>query len=197
MVEPTAVALHALLASNAKPGDSIAVIGLGAIGLLLTHLALSLGYCVYVTEINARKVRLAEELGAVALCPPGDTDGQVMALADAWLSNEVGAVFECAGTATTASLATAAAPRGSEVVLVGLAEKNATFTPLKIAREGITIIPSIIYDHPVDFRRTLRLIEAGIIRPGFIVSRHMVLADLQDALEMAATGDEPKIVITV
>ncbi len=196
-IEPTAVALHALLASSAKPGDSIAVIGLGAIGLLLTHVALAFGYRVFVTELNPGKVRLAESLGTTALCPTGTPDEQVSHLADRWLAEEVYAVFECAGTAATASLATAAAPRGSEVVLVGLAEKPAQFTPLKIAREGITIVPSIIYDHPVDFKRTLRLIESGIIRPGFIVSRHMPLHDLQVALELASEGNESKIVITI
>ena len=63
-VEPMAVAVHALFQSGAKPGDTIAVIGLGSIGLLLTHLALALGYRVFVTERNADKVTLATRLGA-------------------------------------------------------------------------------------------------------------------------------------
>lgn len=196
-VEPMAVALHALLASNAKPGDTIAVIGLGAIGLLLTHLALALGYQVFVTEISYAKVRLAENLGAIPCCPTGNLDEQGAALAHTWLQNDVCAVFECAGTVVTASLATAAAPRGSEIVLVGLSAKAATFTPLKIAREGIAIVPSIIYDHPFDFKRTLRLIESGVIRPSFIISQQISLDNLQSALETAAKGDDSKILITV
>lgn len=196
-VEPMAVALHALLASSAKPGDTIAIIGLGAIGLLLTHLALSLGYKVFVTEISPAKVRMAEELGAVALCPPGNLEAQSAALAEAWLENEVCAVFECAGAAATASLATAAAPRGSEIVLVGLSGHAATFRPLKIAREGIHIVPSIIYDHPFDFKRTLQLMASRVIRPEFIISRKIALDDLQSALEVAAKGEDSKILITV
>jgi threonine dehydrogenase-like Zn-dependent dehydrogenase len=94
-------------------------------------------------------------------------------------------------------LATAAAPRGSEIVLVGLSEKLATFTPLKIAREGITIVPSIIYDHPFDFKRTIQLIEAKIMRPGFIISRYVALNDIQNALEIAAKGEDSKIIITI
>lgn len=196
-VEPTAVALHALLASSAKPGDTIAVIGLGAIGLLLTHLALSLGYRVLVTEINTAKTALAENLGAISLTPTGSPDEQSAALSQSWLKYDVCAVFECAGAASTASLATAAAPRGSEIILVGLSEKPATFTPLRLTREGISIIPSIIYNHPVDFRRTLRLIESGIIRPGFIVSGYWPLEQLQAALETAAQGSESKLIVTI
>ncbi|MEZ0610086.1 zinc-binding dehydrogenase [Fibrella sp. WM1] len=195
-VEPMAVALHALLASSAKPGDTIAVLGLGAIGLLLTHLALALGYRVLVTEISPTKLGLAESMGALAVGGSGTLTEQEQVLAGNWLANDVCAVFECAGAAVTASLATAAAPRGAEIVLVGLSGHPASFTPLKIAREGIHIIPSIIYDHPTDFRRTLQLMAAGIIRPGFIISERTPLDDLQAALETAAQGEASKILIT-
>lgn len=90
-IEPMAVAVHALRVSGAHPGDTIAVIGLGAIGLLLTHLALALGYRVIITELNPAKVQMAVALGAVALCPPAP---QADLLAQEWLDKEVCAVFE-------------------------------------------------------------------------------------------------------
>jgi L-iditol 2-dehydrogenase len=202
-IEPTAVAVHALLASKAKIGDTIAVIGLGAIGLLLTHLALSLGYKVFVIEINETKLKMATNLGAIdtnSLKNDKNTEGGTLEEQGAvfnkiWEENEVVAVFECAGTAQTASLATAAAPRGSEIVLVGLSGNLATFMPLKIAREGITIVPSIIYDHPFDFKRTIQLIVSKTIQPSFIISRFIALTDIQKALEIAANGEDSKIVI--
>ncbi len=197
-IEPSAVGLHALLSSKAKPGDTIAVVGLGAIGLLLTHLALSLGYKVFVTELNAGKLKMATDLGANAVYIEGGTvEEQSIGLSKSWDENDVIAVFECAGSAHTASLVTASAPRGSEIVLVGLSGNLATFKPLKIAREGITVVPSIIYDHPFDFKRTIQLISTKIICPGFIISRYMALTDIQTALETAAQGDDSKIVITV
>ncbi len=195
VIEPTAVAVHALFSSKAKPGDTIAVIGLGAIGLLLTHLALSLGYKVFVTEINQAKLKMATDMGAITVSTAAlnDTDE----LSKTWEENMVSAVFECAGTAQTASFATAAAPRGSEIVLVGLSGNLATFRPLKIAREGIHIVPSIIYDHPFDFKRTLQLISSKVIRPSFIISSYTSLQNLQSALELAAKGEESKIVVNI
>jgi L-iditol 2-dehydrogenase len=197
MIEPMAVGVHALLASKAKVGDTIAIIGLGAIGLLLAHLALALGYKVLVTEINRAKVKIVEDLGAIPVLPEGDLDTQSKILGETWQKNDVCAIFECAGSAFTASLVTAAAPRGSEIVLVGLSGNLATFKPLKIAREGITIVPSIIYDHPFDFKRTMQLISAKIIRPSMIISRYMQLEELQSALEIAAKGEDSKIIITI
>lgn len=198
VLEPTAVAVHALFSTKTKPGDTIAVIGLGAIGLLLTHLALSLGYRVFVSELNATKLKIATDLGASPLTSNGGTlDTQAKFLEENWVNNNVSAVFECAGSAHTASLATAAAPRGSEVVLVGLSGNLATFTPLKITREGIQIVPSIIYDHPFDFGRAIQLIRSKIIRPSFIISSYASLENLQSALELAATGNESKIVVNI
>ena len=140
---------------------------------------------------------MAVDMGAIPVTAKGSLEEQRQMLGKTWLQNEVCAVFECAGSDFTASLAAAAAPRGSEIVLVGLSEKNATFQPLKIAREGITIVPSIVYDHPFDFQRTIQLIRAKIIRPGFIISSYTHLENLQLALELAAKGDESKIVMNL
>jgi L-iditol 2-dehydrogenase len=190
-IEPTAVALSALSTASCKPGDSIAVIGLGAIGLLLTHIALAFGYKVWVTDIVNAKLKIATDMGAIAVA------GEPNQLNEIWENNDVVAVFECAGSALTASLATAAAPRGSEIILLGLSEKPATFIPLKIAREGIRILPSIIYDHATDFKKAIELIESKIISPGFIISSFTSLEKVQLALELASEGNESKIVVEI
>lgn len=195
VIEPMAVAVHALFSSKAKPGDTIAIVGLGAIGLLITHLALVLGYQVLVTEINTSKLKMATDLGAIALPINGDFNTQCEMLAHAYEKHNVVAIYECAGIAQTASLVAASASRGSEIVLVGLSEKEANFQPLKIAREGITIVPSLIYDHPFDYRRTIQLIKTKVIQPGFIISNNTEIDNLQDALQLAAKGDESKIVL--
>jgi threonine dehydrogenase-like Zn-dependent dehydrogenase len=188
-IEPMAVGVHALFSSSARPGDTIAIIGLGAIGLLLNHLALRLGYRVLVSELSETKRRKAVGEGAIA------AQGDAPTLNPLWEAHEVVAVFECAGSAGAASLATAAAPRGSEIILVGLSEQPATFIPLRIAREGISIIPSIIYQHPTDFRRTIDLIQRKVVAPSRIISGYYPLTQLQAAFEQAVTGDESKLVI--
>lgn len=197
VIEPMAVAYHALFASKARPGDTIAIIGLGAIGMLLTHLATRLGYKVLVTEIQAEKVKMAREMGAIVVEVSGNLQVQSETLAAKWSEENVSAIFECAGSDVTVSLATASAPRGSEIILVGLSEKQATFQPLKIAREGITIVPSIIYDHPFDFQRIIQLILSKTITPGFVISSCESFINLQMALEKAAKGQACKIIIEI
>jgi L-iditol 2-dehydrogenase len=194
-IEPAAVALHALFVSKAQPGDTIAVIGLGAIGLLLTHLAIAFGYKVMVTEVNPSKLKIAKELGAIDACEGLAITNET--LADKWNHHNAVAIFECAGSDHSVSLATAAAPRGSEIILLGLSTHPATFQPLRLVREGISILPSIVYDHPVDFQHTIQLIESKKINPSFIISRYMPLADLPSAFEIAVKGDDSKIIINI
>jgi L-iditol 2-dehydrogenase len=196
-IEPMAVAYHALFSAKTMPGDTIAILGLGAIGLLLSHLALAFGYKVLVSELDPSKTQIAVAQGAIAISCSGSFEQQASEMAKTWTENDVSAVFECAGSAFTASLATAAAPRGSEIVLVGLSEKDATFRPLKIAREGIAIVPSIIYDHPTDFKRVIQLISAGVIKPGHIVSGNSSLENISEALFKASEGKDAKIVVSI
>jgi 2-desacetyl-2-hydroxyethyl bacteriochlorophyllide A dehydrogenase len=195
MIEPTAVAWHALSVSHARPGDTIAVIGLGAIGLLLTQLALALGFKVLVTEKNQAKMNSALKMGAIECAP--SSSGDYALIAQTWSDHEVVAVFECAGSDHSASLATAAAPRGSEIILVGLSAQPASFQPLKIVREGISILPSIIYNHPDDFRQAIHLIDTGMIKPSNIISATMPLIQIQVAMEKAAKGADSKIILTM
>ena len=191
LIEPSAVIVHALSLTQAKPGQSIAVIGLGAIGMLLTDLALLLGYKVHVAEINEEKINKAVSLGAIS--SPKDLDE----LKILWEKEEVQAVFECGGSAKTVNMATELAPRGSEIVLLGLSEDLAHFQPLKIVREGIKIIPSLIYNHPQDFRQTIELMACGKFLPGKFLGTGYRLEALQEALEVAASGSQIKVWISM
>ena len=196
-IEPATVALAALNRSKAKPGDTIAVIGLGAIGMLLTHIGLSLGYKVLVTELVESKIKKAVEMGAVFV-KGGKTIKETAEIYETVFQNEeVHSVFECAGSEKSASLAIESAPRGVDIVLLGLSEEPASFNPRYFSRKGHNIIPSLIYNYPFDFRRCIRLVETGIIHPGMIVSKYFPLADLEKALIVAEKGEESKIVINI
>lgn len=196
LVEPTAVGWHALQTAALRPGDAIAVIGLGAIGLLLAHTALAVGYKALVTDRVPEKMALAGQWGAIPIhLEAGEqTIPQLAARLDA---ADVVAVFECGGTAKTAAMALEAAPAGASVVIVGLAHEPVSFIPFDITRRGLNILTSIIYNHPADFSRVIELIAAGTIQPGKVISRRCQFDRLPEALARAAGGAETKIVLTV
>ncbi|MBN8826482.1 MAG: alcohol dehydrogenase catalytic domain-containing protein [Spirosoma sp.] len=193
VIEPTAVALHTLFSSPARPGDTVAVVGLGAIGLLVTHLAQRMGYIVLAYDRIPEKVALAATLGAI----PISVDSSVAHIASQWKEANVHTVFECAGSAPAFTMAVEAAPRGAYVVVAGLADKPSSLTEFSITRQGITIVTAIIYQHPIDFRRTIRLIENGFLRPGCIISVKEPFEQLATALDTACLGKHAKIVLDV
>jgi L-iditol 2-dehydrogenase len=187
VIEPTAVVLSALKRSQVKPGETIAVIGLGTIGMLLTHVALSFGYKVLVTDVIDSKIKKAEAMGATFIQGGENSDGYA----------GVAVVFECAGSGKSATLAIQSAPRGTDIILLGLSEELTSFSTRLLSRKGNRIIPSLIYDHPIDFQRCIGLVEKGEITPGFIVSHYCSFEELPEAMDEAEKGQEGKIVIRI
>lgn len=181
-IEPTAVAYNALKHANLVAGDAIYVLGLGAIGMLITHLAVQRGLIVYAADLNQVLVDKAISFGAKT----GD-----------WQQADVRVLFECTGSAAATTQLCADAPRGSQIVLLGLSEKPASFTPLDLVRRGISIKGSLIYDHPVDFQAVIQQIVSGDIRPGQIISKYIPLSDVQAGLEAATQGHPGKIVVQI
>ena len=186
-IEPLAVAVHALRHSGARLGDTVAVVGCGAIGLLLVQAALAQGLRVIAHETSPKKLAMARELGALA--PVADD------IAATWKKEGVSKIFDTTGVNATVELALASAPRGSEIFLLGLATEAAKFVPLRFVREGLRLSGSLIYDHPFDFPATISLVSRGILKPSRIVTDTIPFAEIDRAFELASSGGAAKVLI--
>ena len=186
-IEPLAVSLRALWHANVQMGDTIAVVGCGATGLLLIQAAAAEGIRVIAHDKFDDKLRMAREFCAI-IPPAGD-------VARTWQSENVTTVFECAGVTSTVELALSAVPRGGRVVLVGLANSSAGFVPLRLVREGILVTGSIIYDHPHDFARAIELVARGVLHPARIVTDTLPFDEITRALELASDGHSGKVLL--
>lgn len=185
MIEPLAVSLHALWQAGSKTGEAVAVVGCGATGLLLIQAAVREGIHVFALDKYPEKLEIARRLGAETV----DSRDP----ATQWLDKDVSTVFECAGVSATVELALSAAPRGSQVVLMGLASQRARFLPLRLVREGIHVSGSIIYNHPGDFARTIDLVSSSALHPSQIVTDILPFTETDHALRLASTGRSGKI----
>lgn len=68
MMCSTATALHALRRGRLRPGETVAVFGVGGLGVSAIKLALALGASsVFAVDIDEDKLRLADRLGATAV----------------------------------------------------------------------------------------------------------------------------------
>jgi L-iditol 2-dehydrogenase len=120
MVEPLAVAVHAVNLAQLKPGETVAILGAGSIGLTVLQVARDRGArVVVVSEPLPTRRALAKKLGAAQTLNPQKEEPVASALG---LTDGLGpdVVFECAGTLGTPQQAIdMCRPRG-RLVWVGI-----------------------------------------------------------------------------
>jgi L-iditol 2-dehydrogenase len=182
LAEPAAVAWRALGRGDPGPGDRVAVVGDGTVGLIVAHLAgLFSPAEVVVYGRRPGQARLAEDLGATGF-----------ETAD---SAETGfdLVVEAAGTPTAVETAIRLARRGGRVVLVGLAGNDVTARfPIDVAvNNDLRVSASFAYTSAA-WAQIAGLLRAGRIKLGPLITHRFQLEDYAQAYEALRDGSEPR-----
>jgi alcohol dehydrogenase/L-iditol 2-dehydrogenase len=178
-VEPATVARAAIRRSGISSGQECLVIGAGSQGLLLCQALLARGVRVYVTDPHRGRLERACELGAEELT------ATVGGLRYAFEASGADAVL-------AAALPRLAAP--ATVVLIGLATTPLGISARDIAAGHLTLIGSMVYDHPGDFAATVEDVAAARSTPGAVVSERYGLTDAAAAFA-ATTRASGKVLI--
>lgn len=147
--EPLAVARAAVRRAGVRAGDTCLVVGAGSQGLFVCQSLLALGARPYVTELHPGRLALAERLGATRTDLSGD-------------GPDFRYVFETAGAPAAFSTAMRAVASTGTVVLIGLTAEPVQLSTTDVVRRGLTLVGSIIYDHPQDFADTAAAIAGGL-----------------------------------
>lgn len=173
-VEPATVAGAALRRSGIAPGRSCLVTGAGSQGLLLCQALVEHGVTVYVQEPNAARLDRACSLGA-SPAPPGGEPFPYL--------------FETSGAPGVAEQGLRRlAPHGT-AVLIGMSTAPLSVSPRDLVSGQVTLIGSMVYDHPVDFARTVDALRSpSPSRLGAVVSDSYPLDDVREAFAAAATA---------
>ena len=192
MLEPMAVAVHAMRRSGAMRGQTAAICGLGTIGMLLYIILTEMEIeRIYLIGNKPYQEKLAVGLGADMryFCNGGRE------YADSWLEREAGfgvdIFFECAGAAESAGLALRHTAPGGTVTLVGNPASDMLFdrqTYWNILRNQLTVKgiwnSSFTHDAADDWHYCLDLISKGRIMPEKLVSHRVLFDRLGEAAEM-------------
>lgn len=119
MIEPLAVAVHAVSLVPVQPDTTALVVGAGMIGLLVLQV-LKAGGCtrVYVTDIDDTRLQLAQQLGATGTINVKTTDAAAE-LAKASGNAGFDVAFEAVGSTPTVRSAIESVRKGGTVVLIG------------------------------------------------------------------------------
>jgi (R,R)-butanediol dehydrogenase / meso-butanediol dehydrogenase / diacetyl reductase len=182
LVEPTAVAVHALTRARPLPGERFAVIGAGPIGVLAALVARAQGVEVVLVSRNPGRARGAEHLGLRTLTP-GD------ALA-AFAGDPPAAVLECAGSVSAAALALELVAPLGRVVIVGIAPAPLELHPLPLVFKEVDVRGSFIYRR-ADFQKAINLLAAGDIPSAALISGVVGLDRAEETFQaLVAPGNQ-------
>ena len=119
MVEPLAVAVHAVDLSQVSEKSSALVIGAGMIGLLVLQALRETGCSIiHVVDIDDSRLQLAKQLGARATINAQTTDS-VAELKRLTSGNGVDVVLEAVGSTPTIANAIESVRKGGTVTLIG------------------------------------------------------------------------------
>lgn len=119
MIEPLAVAVHAVSLVEIQPETTALVVGAGMIGLLVMQVLKDAGCArIYVSDIDDTRLRMAQELGATATFNAKTAD-VVAELQKVTGGAGIDAAFEAVGSTPTVKSAVESTRKGGSVVLIG------------------------------------------------------------------------------
>ena len=175
--------------AQAKPGQFIAVVGLGGVGLSAVLAALAIGSGkVLALDLSEEKLAFARELGVHHALNAGDAD--VQAQIAALTGGGVHIAIETAGSNRALQMAYDITRRGGTTVTAGMPgpEAEITLSHLKIAAEERSIKGSYMGSCVAkrDIPRYLNMFQNGSLPVDKLMSRAIGFDDLNAAMDRLA-----------
>jgi L-iditol 2-dehydrogenase len=190
--EPLACCLRAVRRSGVGPGDLVLVVGLGAIGALLTQLAVRAGAQVVGTDLLPPRRELARSLGASGVASPDELAGVLG-------SHSAGRGADCvlltAGPPPLVRQALGWARDGGQVHLfVGEGEGPLPIGELYHRELTLTATYS---SSPADLAEAFELIAGGAVRVAPLLSHRLPLERLEEAARLMERREALKVYLEV
>jgi L-iditol 2-dehydrogenase len=189
LVEPLACVVRGIEDCEIRPGQSVAVLGAGPIGLMIVRLAALRGARVVAVGRNAGRLAAARALGAVATMAlePGDDAAEALRTADGGLGPEV--VLEAVGLPQTCEAALRAVRKGGLVNLFAgcPAESRISLDAQRLHYQEVTV-KSTFHHTPRSIREAFRLISQGDVDPAALITAEAPLDELPEILARLAGG---------
>jgi (R,R)-butanediol dehydrogenase / meso-butanediol dehydrogenase / diacetyl reductase len=188
LAETLAVAVRALRRGRFSIGESVAIAGAGAVGLMALQAALAGGAStVGVVETLPERRRIAARLGADGTYAPEDGP-----------EFEADVVVECSGNPRAVQAAVSAARKGGRVVLVGIYGRASSFNFLDVVNAEKELIGSLSHVYDEDFAAAVDLLGRGAVRAEPLVSDRVPLRRaLDDGLLALMRAPEAHLKIVI
>jgi 2-desacetyl-2-hydroxyethyl bacteriochlorophyllide A dehydrogenase len=193
LVEPLAVAVHAVGRAQFSVDAVAVVLGLGTIGLQVAQVLLARGVATVIgADLSPLRRSVAEALGVIAVA--GDDLGVAVGVAAG--EREVDVVFEATGAPGLVQSAMELVRAGGTVVVVALYEQRAQIEPTLMVQKELTVRGSAIYT-PAEFHEAIELLASDRVQAEPLITHRLALEDLGAAFEAQLDKDAAiKVMVT-
>ena len=157
-IEPLSCVVHGVDLADISAGETVVILGVGAIGLMITGLAqLSGAGKLIVVEPNRERREIASMLNIDILIDPIKENVKDIVMKNTYNGADI--VIECAGTPEAARLSFDLVRRGGKIIFFGVCDKDAIINvkPQEIYYKELTIKGSFI--NPYTFGRAIELLS--------------------------------------
>lgn len=189
-----ATAYFALENVPIKPGDTVAIVGPGPVGLAVQEIAPVFG-AGKIIMIGTREYRMevAKQRGAT-LINPNEENAPEKVLE---LTNGYGAdvVVECAGTPDSFKIAFDSVRKGGSVSLMGMWGEPVEVPLNDMVMNNITIFTGLVDCNRLE--EIVQLIEAGRINTNFLITHRMRLDDILEAYRIFENKEDNVLKIAI
>jgi len=183
LIEPLACVVRGLEETTPRPGDSIAIIGLGPIGLMFVKLAKLYGCRVIAVGRRVTQLERAAALGADELVVAADHSNPVKAIRDMTHGRGVDIAIEAVGKPETWQWAVNMVRRGGTVNFFGGCPNDSKVNLDTALLHYSEITCKASFHHtPAYIRKALDLVCDRHITASFFVNREEPLANLLEVM---------------
>ena len=197
LTEPCCVAYNATCMNlRIRPGDSVAVIGPGPIGLLCAQMAKLCGanpLIVIGVPSDAKRLAVAKQLGATMTL---DTQGEELAATIKGLGDGYGvdAVIDAAGVSAVLKTALDIVRPGGQIVKVGWGPQPLNFSLDQLVQKAVTLQGSYSHNYPI-WERVLGMLASGQINLDLVLNRIAPLDDWKNCFDAMHRAEIVKAVL--
>ena len=171
--------------ARVRPGDTVAVFGVGGVGLNVVQIATLAGAQVIAVDALPERLALARRLGAVETIDVADgpPERRIRALT----GGGVDIAFEAVGKGATLEAACGALRRGGRLCVIGFSSESPAWPASRIMFHEIEIVGSLGC-RPVDYPPLIELVAAGRLQLAPLVTGRFPLERVNDALDACRQG---------
>lgn len=182
MIEPLAVAAHAVDRYGDVAGKRVLVLGGGPIGNLVAQTVKALGAAdVVISELSEHRLRVARQCG-IQTINPAETP-LADAIAAEFGPDKADVIFECVGAEATIASAIACARKGSAIVIVGVVAKPVSVDMGFVQDHELTLLGTAMY-RTENYLTAIELASTGRVELDPLISAHLPFQKYAEAYRL-------------